>query len=81
MLSNQTSRVYCDEYELDGLLTAIRQKFEQAQDETEAAYWSGMNHAVWLLRTAKLRDQSEFFVVLKNMEIGRIYYTKGNEDA
>lgn len=64
MLSNQTSRVYCDDYDLQGVLNVLERRIADAdRSHDQAMVDIGAHTAISLLKNHKLATQADFFAV------------------
>ena len=64
MLSSQTSRVYCDDYDLQGVLNVLERRIVDAdRTHDQAMVDIGAHMVISLLKNHKLATQADFFAV------------------
>lgn len=62
MLSSQTSRVYCDDYDLQGVLAVLERRIADADRSHDQAMADiGAHTAISLLKNHRLATQADFF--------------------
>lgn len=64
MLSNQTSRVYCDEYDLQGVLNMLARRIDDpARTRDQTLVDVGAHLAINLIKNHRMDTQADFFAL------------------